>query len=70
MKGWTELWDTYRACLQSQSVDVTVPERLPDLLAATAAFENIITRDGNVPVGFWPQGCCIYLISPVFRIFC
>jgi len=52
MKGWNELWDTYRACLQSQSVDVTVPERLPDLLAATIGLENTITRDGNVPVGF------------------
>ena len=56
MAGWTALWRTYRGCLSQQLIDVTVPERLPDLLAATAAFENIIVRDGNIPVGFWPQG--------------
>ncbi|KAF8964056.1 S-adenosyl-L-methionine-dependent methyltransferase [Flammula alnicola] len=56
MGGWTALWRTYRACLSQQLIDVTVPERLPDLLAATAAFENIIVRDGNIPVGFWQQG--------------
>ncbi|KIM49057.1 hypothetical protein M413DRAFT_406168 [Hebeloma cylindrosporum] len=55
MPGWTALWDTYRACLRRQLIDVTVPERLPDLLMATAAFENITVRDGNIPVGFWPQ---------------
>ncbi|KAF9483753.1 S-adenosyl-L-methionine-dependent methyltransferase [Pholiota conissans] len=55
MAGWTALWRTYRGCLSQQLIDVTVPEHLPDLLAATAAFENIIVRDGNIPVGFWPQ---------------
>ncbi|PPQ88002.1 hypothetical protein CVT25_001081 [Psilocybe cyanescens] len=55
MPGWASLWETYRACLRRQLIDVTVPERLADLLAATAAFENIIVRDGNIPVGFWPQ---------------
>ncbi|KAH9484351.1 Secondary metabolism regulator LAE1 [Psilocybe cubensis] len=55
MPGWSTLWKTYRACLSRQLIDVTVPERLADLLAATAAFENIIIRDGNIPVGFWPQ---------------
>lgn len=56
MAGWTAFWRTYRACLSQQLIDVTVPEHLPDLLAATTAFENIIVRDGNIPVGFWPQG--------------
>jgi hypothetical protein len=56
MPGWAALWETYRACLRRQLIDVTVPERLPDLLATTAVFENIIVRDGNIPVGFWPQG--------------
>lgn len=56
MPGWAAFWETYRACLRRQLIDVTVPERLADLLAATAAFENIVVRDGNIPVGFWPQG--------------
>lgn len=56
MPGWAALWETYRACLRRQLIDDTVPERLPDLLMATAAFENITVQDGNIPVGFWPQG--------------
>ncbi|PPQ98134.1 hypothetical protein CVT26_003178, partial [Gymnopilus dilepis] len=56
MPGWAEFWKTYRACLSRQLIDVTVPERLGELLAATSAFENIVVRDGNIPVGFWPQG--------------
>ena len=56
MTGWSALWETYRACLQHQGIDVTVPERLPDLLAANAAYENIVAQVGNIPVGFWPQG--------------
>ncbi|KDR81663.1 hypothetical protein GALMADRAFT_263944 [Galerina marginata CBS 339.88] len=55
MAGWAALWETYRACLRRQLIDVTVPERLADLLLTTAAFENIIVQDGNIPVGFWPQ---------------
>jgi hypothetical protein len=60
MPGWAALWETYRACLRRQLIDDTVPERLPDLLMATAAFENITVQDGNIPVGFWPQGTFIY----------
>ncbi|KJA27349.1 hypothetical protein HYPSUDRAFT_198131 [Hypholoma sublateritium FD-334 SS-4] len=55
LHGWAALWDTYRACLTQQRIDVSVPERLPELLAATPGFENITVRDGNIPVGFWPQ---------------
>ncbi|KAF8163351.1 S-adenosyl-L-methionine-dependent methyltransferase [Crassisporium funariophilum] len=56
MAGWAALWDTYRACLKRQGVDITVPERLADLLAGTASFENVMVQIGNIPVGFWPQG--------------
>ncbi len=65
LPGWAALWSTYRACLTQQRIDVTVPERLPELLAATAAFENITVRDGNIPVGFWPQGAVVIYIFPI-----
>lgn len=55
LHGWYTLWRTHRECLRRQGIDVTVPQRLPGLLAATQAFENIVTHDGNIPVGFWPQ---------------
>lgn len=55
MHGWSTLWETYRTCLRRQGIDITVPQRLSDLLAATGAYENIVVRDGNIPVGFWPQ---------------
>ena len=60
MIGWNTLWQTYRACLEHQGIDVTIPDRLPELLAATAAYENIVTKVGNIPVGFWPQGELTY----------
>ncbi|KAF8625789.1 hypothetical protein AX15_005177 [Amanita polypyramis BW_CC] len=53
--GWCTLWKLYRECLRRQGVDVTVPQRLSELLSATQAFENIVTHEGHVPVGFWPQ---------------
>ena len=56
MHGWSTLWETYRTCLRRQGIDITVPQRLSDLLSATGAYENIVVRDGNIPVGFWPQG--------------
>jgi len=56
MSGWDAFWETYRACLKHQGIDVTIPDRLPDLLADTAAYENIVAQAGNIPVGFWPQG--------------
>ncbi|KAF9564595.1 S-adenosyl-L-methionine-dependent methyltransferase [Agrocybe pediades] len=55
MRGWVAFWETYRACLARLNIDITVPERLADLLAATSAFERIIVQEGNIPVGFWPQ---------------
>ncbi len=58
-RGWVTFWETYRACLRSQGIDTSVPERLPDLLSATGQFENIIVQKGNIPVGFWPQGALV-----------
>ncbi|KAJ3563113.1 hypothetical protein NP233_g9153 [Leucocoprinus birnbaumii] len=61
-RGWITFWETYRNCLRSQRIDVSVPERLPELLAATGQFEKIVVQDGNVPVGSWPKGVppCVY----------
>ena len=56
LDGWNTLWRMYRECLRRQGIDVTVPQRLQELLAATQAFENVVTHDGNIPVGFWPEG--------------
>lgn len=58
LHGWLTFWETYRACLRSREIDTTVPLRLVDILAATQAFENIVTRDCDIPVGFWPSGKC------------
>lgn len=55
-RGWIGLWETYRTCLRLQGIDVFVPGRLCDLLSATGLFEKIVVQDGNIPVGFWPQG--------------
>jgi len=54
LHGWLTFWETYRACLKSRGIDPTVPQRLVDLVSATDAFENIVTQNCDVPVGFWP----------------
>ena len=56
IRDWYEFWDTFRLCLNSLEVDVAVPGRLLDMVAATGAYENIVKREGNIPVGFWPTG--------------
>ncbi|THU88391.1 S-adenosyl-L-methionine-dependent methyltransferase [Dendrothele bispora CBS 962.96] len=52
---WSSFWETYRNCLNRQGIDVSVPEKLADFLLASGKFEAIVQRDGNIPVGFWPQ---------------
>lgn len=52
-------WDTYRACLKKQGIDVTVPRRLTELLAATGRFKTITTHESNIPIGFWPKGSLV-----------
>lgn len=69
MTGWHEFWKTYRACLRQKGIDTTVPERLPELLADIDAFETIIVQDGNIPVGFWPEGYSLLLFY-FFYILC
>jgi hypothetical protein len=60
LPGWFTFWETYRACLRKVGIDVTVPQRLSDLLATTMAFQNIVKQNGNIPVGFWPRGMFSY----------
>lgn len=67
-RGWITLWETYRACLRLQGIDVTVPERLPELLSATGQFEKIVVQDGNIPVGFWPQGEFLLIVLHATKI--
>lgn len=45
-----------------------VPERLSELLEETAEFDRIYAHDGNIPVGFWPEGSFFYLFR--FISFC
>ncbi|KAF9265442.1 S-adenosyl-L-methionine-dependent methyltransferase [Marasmius fiardii PR-910] len=54
MYDWFSLWETYRACLTRQGIDVNVPGKLAELIASTENYEAIVKRDGNIPVGFWP----------------
>jgi len=55
-RGWFTLWETYRSCLSLLGVDVTVPQRLKQLLEETGLFENIEDFRGVIPVGFYPEG--------------
>jgi SAM-dependent methyltransferase len=70
LHGWLTFWETYRACLKSRGIDPTVPQRLVDLVSTTDAFENIVTQNCDVPVGFWPTGewiKCLFRECPHVR---
>ena len=54
--GWHAFWEQYRRCLTGNGIDTTVPTRLPGLLAATGAFDDIVAQEATIPVGFWPKG--------------
>ncbi|KAJ7097875.1 S-adenosyl-L-methionine-dependent methyltransferase [Mycena belliarum] len=54
-RGWFTLWETYRSCLVSLGIDVTVPQRLGALLEQTGLFEEINEYTGTIPVGFYPE---------------
>ncbi|KAF8746146.1 hypothetical protein AX14_000191 [Amanita brunnescens Koide BX004] len=55
LNGWFTLWRVYRECLRRQEIDISLPQRLSELLTASQAFENIVTHSGHIPVGFWPK---------------
>ncbi|KAF7971965.1 hypothetical protein HWV62_19357 [Athelia sp. TMB] len=55
VRGWHELWKSYRKCLQAKGIDLTVPKRLRKLLNGTQAFKKIVAQLSDVPVGFWPE---------------
>ncbi|KAK2466867.1 hypothetical protein APHAL10511_001125 [Amanita phalloides] len=55
LNGWYTVWNIYRECLRRQGIDITVPQRLSELLATTQAFESVVAHDGHIPVGFWPK---------------
>lgn len=56
MRGWFALWEAYRQCLRDKGVDVRVPPELANLVAATGAFDKIVSQEGNIPIGHWPRG--------------
>ncbi|KIJ16935.1 hypothetical protein PAXINDRAFT_168378 [Paxillus involutus ATCC 200175] len=55
MRGWFALWEAYRQCLRDKGIDVAVPPELPSLVAATGDFEDVVSQEGNIPIGFWPK---------------
>ncbi|KAH0827166.1 hypothetical protein J3R83DRAFT_4857 [Lanmaoa asiatica] len=55
MRGWFALWEAYRKCLRDQGIDVNVPPELANLVATTGVFDNIVSQEGNIPIGFWPK---------------
>ncbi|KAJ7449865.1 S-adenosyl-L-methionine-dependent methyltransferase [Mycena latifolia] len=62
-RGWFTLWETYRSCLVSLGIDVTVPQRFRALLEETGLFENIMIHTGKIPVGFYPEDTRILTVA-------
>lgn len=61
--GWHAFWEQYRRCLTGNGIDTTVPTRLPGLLSATGAFDDIVAQEATIPVGFWPKGADAFYFS-------
>ena len=40
--GWHAFWEQYRRCLAGNGIDTTVPTRLPNILRATGAFDDVV----------------------------
>jgi len=53
--GWHSFWEQYRRCLSGNGIDTTVPTRLGQLLEASGAFNDIVSKEATIPVGFWPK---------------
>jgi SAM-dependent methyltransferase len=70
--GWHAFWEQYRRCLTGNGIDTTVPTRLPSLLAATGAFDDVVAQEATIPVGFWPKGACLtdafFPLPPPFQL--
>ncbi|KAJ7709850.1 S-adenosyl-L-methionine-dependent methyltransferase [Mycena rosella] len=62
-RGWFTLWETYRSCLVSLGIDVTVPHRFKTLLEETGLFESVVWHEGRIPIGFGPQDPRILTIA-------
>ncbi|KLO14705.1 S-adenosyl-L-methionine-dependent methyltransferase [Schizopora paradoxa] len=53
--GWHSFWEQYRRCLTGNGIDTTVPTRLGQLLEVSGAFNDIVSKEATIPVGFWPK---------------
>jgi hypothetical protein len=53
---WQTFWDTFRYCLAQKGVDPDIPQKLQNIVQNNRMFENVVTRQIDVPVGFWPKG--------------
>lgn len=55
-------WEQYRRCLTGNGIDTTIPTRLSQLLEASGAFNDIVSKQATIPIGFWPDGMFYWLI--------
>jgi hypothetical protein len=63
MSGWVTLWREYRRCLKAKGIDLSAPSRLRKLIQATSAFGKVISQQADIPIGFWPKGLLLQLMS-------
>ncbi|THH20705.1 hypothetical protein EW146_g734 [Bondarzewia mesenterica] len=54
--GWCALADAFRNALTMRGVDVSVPERMANMLADLDVHYDVVRQQqADVPIGFWPK---------------
>ncbi|KAI0065389.1 S-adenosyl-L-methionine-dependent methyltransferase [Artomyces pyxidatus] len=53
--GWCALADELQRCLTLRGVDVTVPERMGELVHKLGWYDRVLQQHADIPVGFWPK---------------
>jgi len=57
--GWCAFAEEIQHALTMRGVDVTVPERMAELVHKLNWYDQVFQQHADIPVGFWPKGTCL-----------
>ncbi|KAI0054139.1 S-adenosyl-L-methionine-dependent methyltransferase [Auriscalpium vulgare] len=53
--GWCALAEELQRCLTLRGVDVTVPERMGEMVHKLGWYDQVLQQHADIPVGFYPK---------------
>lgn len=54
--GWCRLQEEIKRCLRMRDVDISVPERMAEIVDCTDWYKSVRQQQADIPIGFWPKG--------------